>query len=610
MQIDDVTPGSTIAGYLLTRLVEAGVRHVFAVPSDDNARLLDLIDADPDLEWVGSANELNAAYAADGYARMHGLAAVVTSCGLGELSAIDGIAGSFAESVPVLMIAVTPTTQTEDSEAPVHDRLLVVDGHLAGAFGTVTCASALLSVDNATAEIDRVLESMLADMRPGQLRLPADLIGVPAPAATSRPAGRTHALAALERALADDSTTAAYETERRFTERARTMLAGSPSVVVLADQLADRHRVRRQLDRLIRSGQLLSATVAGAKSAIDETTPGFLGLYVGALSEPSVRDAVETADVVIGAGLRRADMTSGGLATTLDRDRLIDLQPDHAVAGNESFDGVSMAAALGALTDIVADRRAPTTSRVVRNAVDHDAGEHLPDAPLTQAAFWRQIGRFLRPNDVIAADGGTPYLGLLSLRLPSGVDVISQPLWSSIGYALPAIMGAELGAAPGRRGVLFIGDGSLQRTAQELGTIVRRGMAPVIFLLNTDGDSVERAIKGWTAAYTEPARWDWSRVLGALGAGPDTIVARAGTPAELAAALAACERDPGALVFIEVVLDQRDLAPVLVELADAVATQNERGPERAAPRHAPDRDIPQRRPQSCRRAGPPRRRAR
>jgi TPP-dependent 2-oxoacid decarboxylase len=610
MQIDDVTPGSTIAGYLLTRLVEAGVRHVFAVPRDDNAGLLDLIDADPDLEWVGSANELNAAYAADGYARMHGLAAVVTSCGVGELSAIDGIAGSFAESVPVLMIAVTPTTQAEDSGVPAHDGVLDVDEHLAGAFGAVTCASALLSIDNATAEIDRVLESMLADMRPGQLRLPADLIGVPAPAASPRPAGRTHALAALECALAADPATAAAETERRFTERARTMLAGAPSVVVLADQLADRHRVRRQLDRLIRSGQLLSATIGGAKSTIDETTPGFLGLYVGALSEPSVRDAVETADVIIGAGLRRSDLGSDGFTTTLDRDRLIDLQPDHAVAGKESFEGVSMAAALGALTDIVADRRGPITSLVVRSAVDHDAGDHLPDAPLTQAAFWRQIGRFLRPNDVIAADGGTPYLGLLSLRLPSGVDVISQPLWSSIGYALPAIMGAELGAAPGRRGVLFIGDGSLQRTAQELGTIVRRGMAPVIFLLNTDDDTVERAIKGWTAAYTETARWDWPRVLGALGAGPDTIVARAGTPGELAAALAVCERDTGTLVFIEVVLDRRELAPALVDLASAVAIQNDREPETATPRHGPVRYIPQRRPQSCRGAGPPRRRTR
>jgi TPP-dependent 2-oxoacid decarboxylase len=611
MQIDDPTLSSTIADYLLTRLVEAGVRHVFGVPGDYNLRLLDVIEADPDLEWVGSANELNAAYAADGYARMHGLAAVVTTYGVGELSAINGIAGSFAESVPVLMIAGTPTTHVQDSGMPVHHSLLDGDsGHFARAFRGVTCASALLSADNATAEIDRVLERMLADMRPGYLMLPSDLVGVPAPAATSRLAERASPIGPLERALSDGSATAVADTERRFTERASTMLAGASNVVVLADQLADRHRVHRQLDMLIRSGNLMSATIAGGKSTIDETTPGFLGLYIGALSEPSVRDAVETADVVIGAGLRLFDLSSGGFTTKLDPDRLIDLQPDHAVAGNMSFDGVSMAVALDALTDIVADRPALPAAVVVPDALDHDADVQVRDAPLTQAAFWRQIGGFLRPTDVIAADQGTPFYGLLGLRLPSDVDVISQPLWSSIGYALPAMMGAQLGAAPDRRGVLFIGDGSFQMTAQELGTIIRRGMAPVVFLLNNDGYTVERAINGWTAAYNEIPRWDWSLVPGALGAGPDTIVARAGTPAELSAALAACDQNPGTLAFIEVVLDRHDMPPLLTELATAVATRNDREPETTTPRHAPARLSPQRRPQSCTGPGPSRRRAR
>jgi hypothetical protein len=128
--------GPTIADYLLTRLVEAGVRHV---PGDYNLRLLDVIDAHPDLEWVGNANELNAAYAADGYARIHGLAAVLTTYGVGELSAINGTAGSYAESVPVLMIAGAPTTQVQDSGLPVHHSLLDGDSaHFHRAFDEVT----------------------------------------------------------------------------------------------------------------------------------------------------------------------------------------------------------------------------------------------------------------------------------------------------------------------------------------------------------------------------------------------------------------------------------------------------------------------------------------
>ena len=198
----------------------------------------------------------------------------------------------------------------------------------------------------------------------------------------------------------------------------------------------------------------------------------------------------------------------------------------------------------------------------------------MPDEPLTQAAFWQRIGGFLRPNDIIAADQGTPFYGLLGVRLPSRVDVISQPAWASIGYALPAIMGAQLGAPAGRRAVLLIGDGAFQMTAQELGTMIRQGMAPIVFLLNNHGYTVERAINGWAASYNEIARWDWSRIPGALGAGQDALIARAGTPAELDAALAACEQDSNGLAFVEVVFDRHDVPPFLAGLVKALASHD------------------------------------
>jgi indolepyruvate decarboxylase len=554
----------TVADHLLARLVEAGVRHVFGVPGDYNLGLLDVIEAHPDLEWVGNANELNAAYAADGYARTHGLAAVVTTYGVGELSAMNGIAGSFAECVPVLMIAGTPATHVQELGLPVHHGLLDGDpGHFARAFGPLTCASARLCADTAAREIDRVLGRVLADKRPGYIALPCDLVAARAVLPGSEPA-------AVE---AESSTVVAAE--RGFAERAQAMLAGASAVVVLADHLADRHGVQRHLDCLIALGSLKSATTAAARSLIDETTPGFLGLYIGALSDPAVRDAVETADVVIGVGLRLVDLTSGGFTARLDPDRLIDLQPHHAVAGRESFPGVGMAAALIALTNIVADRPAPAASFFEPHGMAHCTDRPEPDGRLTQATFWQRIGGFLRPGDIIAADQGTPLYGLLGLRLPSGVDVIAQPLWASIGYALPAIIGAQLAAEPGRRGVLLIGDGSFQMTAQELGTMARHATHSVVFLLNNEGYTVERAINGWTAGYNEIPRWDWSRVPGALGAAPDSVIARAGTPAELDAALAACQRLAGGLAFVEVVLDRHDMPPLLTELANAIATQND-----------------------------------
>jgi indolepyruvate decarboxylase len=544
----------SIADHLLDRLAEAGVRHVFGVPGDYNLRLLDAVDAHPRLEWVGTANELDAAYAADGYARLNGLAAVITTYGVGELSALNAVAGSFAESVPVLMIAGAPSTDVQEAGLPVHHSLLDGDSkHFARAYQAVTCASALLSAADATDAIDRVLARMLAEKRPGYVMLPADLVDAPAaPAAALVP----------RPAPAGDLA--------GFSERAKRMLAPAERVVVLVDHLAQRHGVGEELAALIAAGNLPSAIVAPAKSALDEFAPGFLGLYIGALSEPHVREAVERADVVIGAGLRLIDLSSGGFTAELDPRRLIDLKPDFAIAGGESFDGVAMDAALHALAELVPrmpDRIAPAAATA--------ASEDDPEGQLTQAAFWRRIAGFLREGDLIAADQGTPFYGVLGVRLPAGTDLIAQPIWSSIGYALPALMGAQLASAPGRRAILLVGDGSFQMSAQELGTSIRQGLAPVIFLLNNQGYAVERTIHGPAAGYNDIAPWDWSHVPAAFGAHPDAVVMRVHTEAELAAVLAVIDASPGALAFVEVVLDRGDVPPVLAEVGRTIARRNE-----------------------------------
>jgi indolepyruvate decarboxylase len=184
------------------------------------------------------------------------------------------------------------------------------------------------------------------------------------------------------------------------------------------------------------------------------------------------------------------------------------------------------------------------------------------------------MARFVQSGDIIAADQGTPFYGVATLPLPSGVDVVAQPLWASIGYALPAVLGAQLASEGRRRAILLIGDGSAQMTIQELGTLIRHGLDPVIFLLNNDGYTVERAINGPTARYNDIAAWNWSLVPAAMGAAADTVVRRVVTGADLDQALSDCADNAGKLTFIEVVLDRMDLPALLARTADAVANQN------------------------------------
>ena len=171
---------TTVAGYLLTRLAEAGLASVFGVPGDYNLAILDAIAGRPDLAWIGMATEQGAGYAADSYARLRGIGALVTTFGVGELSALNAISGAYAESVPVVHIVGTPALAVRETGATLHHNLPGRDyGHFARMAAEVTTAQADLRPDTAPEQIDRVLSTTLRTSRPVYLTIPADVAGIP-----------------------------------------------------------------------------------------------------------------------------------------------------------------------------------------------------------------------------------------------------------------------------------------------------------------------------------------------------------------------------------------------------------------------------------------------
>src|SRR5215468_8526828 len=136
-------PVTTVAGYLLTRLAQIGLASVFGVPGDYNLPILDVIAGRPELAWIGMATEPGAGYAADSYARLRGIGALVTTFGVGELSAINAIAGAYAESVPVVHIVGTPALTARNAGVTLHHNLPDGDyDHFARMAAQVTAAQA------------------------------------------------------------------------------------------------------------------------------------------------------------------------------------------------------------------------------------------------------------------------------------------------------------------------------------------------------------------------------------------------------------------------------------------------------------------------------------
>jgi indolepyruvate decarboxylase len=544
-----------VADYLLDRLNECGIARLFGVPGDYNLQFLDNVISHRAVAWVGCANELNAAYAADGYARCNGAAALLTTFGVGELSAVNGIAGSYAEHLPVIHIVGSPCLAAQQRGELLHHTL--GDGdfhHFSRMAREVTVAQAALTAENASYEIDRVLLTSLRKSRPGYLLLPSDVAQAPA----TRPA---HPLA-LNTFPADVSVL------DEFRKAAQAKLAESRSIALLADFLALRHGQQKPLQQWMDDTPLPHATLLMGKGLFDEGQRGFIGTYSGAASEKGIKAAIESAELVVCVGVKFTDTITAGFSQKLTVQQTIDIQPEATRIGDRWFSGLPMGEAVEIL------------HQLCKRQVSHwPAPDQKPPALpecesgiLDQHALWQAVQSFLQPGDIVLADQGTAAFGAATLTLPAGTTFIAQPLWGSIGFTLPAAFGAQT-ACPHRRVVLLIGDGSAQLTIQELGSMQRDGQKPVIFLLNNEGYTVERAIHGAEQRYNDITPWSWTRLPQAMhehSHAESWRVKDAGELEEVMYKVAKAER----LALVEVILPKQDIPELLQAVTSSLARRN------------------------------------
>ena len=513
----------TVGEFLLRRLQEAGIGHLFGVPGDFNLELLQQLEDTGSLRWIGTCNELNAAYAADGYARLNGMGALTVTNAVGAMIAINGIAGAYAEHVPVILITGSIPLRSIERGLGMHhttgdgtwDRFL-------GAFAQVTAGEARLTPYNAVTEIDRLILTAWREKLPVYMELPSDIayldIEVPtAPLVLAEPTSDAERLKSCAAAIAG-------------------RLSNAKSPAILVDQDADRYGAAGELMRLAEKMQMPVAVTGPAKAVIDETFPSYVGIYNGEGSDPRTREAIESSDCLLSIGYRPIDGTSGDFTASLPADTI--RARGHSVdIGADNYQAVTLREVLRGVIDAVPD----VTNRPAHPFVPPPA---MPagapadgSAKLTQAAYWEALQGYLRSGDVLLTDNGTSY-AIFGFRLPPKCTVVASVIWGSIGYSVGALLGT-LTAAPERRHLLFIGDGSFQETAQELSTMLRHDCKPVIFLINNGGYTIERGYMGKTSDYNDVARWAYSELPKVFR--PDTtarsFVCR--TVADLEAALSA-----------------------------------------------------------------------
>jgi len=533
---------TTVIDYIVQRLANEGITDCFGVPGDYAFAVCDAVDRNPDVKWIGCSNELNASYAADGYARVRGAAMLATTYAVGELSAINGVMGAKAEHSLVFHVVGMPSYQNQRLRKNMHHTLGDgVFGNFVNISAQAACCHAEINPDNCTIEMERVIAEARRNNQPAYIVVPSD-----------------HALALITPTEASPVTLKSNEASLKkavaaIAERVR----GAKSVVALPAFTLSRLRLQKEAQKAIEALGCPFATTSMEKCIIDESHPQFAGVYAGAVSAEKTRQIVEDAELVLDlGGISLNDETTAGFSARLDSARFVSIGLNDVRIGEQVFGNVRLADVLAELAKL------KSPARPYRRAPEQAPGVNgNPSDKITMDALYSRYAAFIRPGDSVVLESGSSSLGLPPMTLADDVQVHIQMLWGSIGWATGAAFGIAL-ADPSRRTVLITGEGSHQLTANEIGNMGRYGANPIIFVLNNDGYMVERALEpnpDWS--YNDLAKWRYADLPRALGCA-DWVTARVETLGELDAAMkAARESKSGA--YIEVIGGRMDMPRVL-----------------------------------------------
>lgn len=541
----------TVSRYLLHRLQEAGIRHLFGVPGDYVLDFLDDVIASP-IKWVGTCNELNAGYAADGYARLNGAgAAVVTYC-VGGFSILNAVAGAYAERVPLIVISGAPPARRREAGALVHH--LVSNYYLQlDVFKKVTIDAAILTnPETAPDEIDRVIRNGILHKLPVYLELPADIVHVPC--------RHPSPLACTLTPRTDE------ESLKNCLKEAVELLNRAANPIVLAGVEVLRFGLGSSLLQLVEGVELPFATMLSSKSVLPELHPQFVGIYQGGWSRETVRKQVESSDCLLSLGVWLTDMDTGMFSVNLDNRRMIIAGNGKVRIGANEYQNVQLGDFIRGLMAGVRPRSFMTSHPVESY---HAKAPFIPEASrkLTALRLYSRLNTFLDDRMILLAEPGDAFCAAPDFNIEEAENFIVQAFYTSIGYCTPAALGVAF-ARPDKRPVVLTGDGAFQMTAQEVSTLIRQRCPAIILIINNDGYLIERVLHD-DGPYNDIQAWNYADLPSAFGGGAHAIGIRVTTEGELEDALTSAAAEQGKLFLIDLCLPDRDCSVGLKRLGDS-----------------------------------------
>jgi indolepyruvate decarboxylase len=556
----------TVAEYLIARLKQAGLDHLFAVPGDYASPFLKTLEASSEIARISNINELGSGYAADGYARFRGIGAACVQYGVGTFSLLNCTAGSFVERVPVVVISASPNTVDRKLEQEEEILFHHSTGDLYAdqiVFQNVTVASEILrSADRAPAQIDRAITAMLTHRRPIYLEGLNDVWNLKCypPVGTLEalkiPSNSSSLCAALD---------AAWE---------RIGVAALPILWVGVE--IQRCGLQDTMQEIVDASGICFTTTSLGKTVLDESQPHFIGTYSGPASPLITRTVMTATDCPVALGTIITDDYLDIMASRFAQ--MIEVNDQEARVGSQYYTDVTLKDFLeGLLARFQADNHYPRQYQLPAVTGEEHHGAN-PQNALSYNIFFDEISAFLKNerllSEVILVLGESTSLYVFGnlFGLPRD-GFVAQAAWGSLGHETGCALGIALGS--GKRPFVIAGDGGFMMICQELSSLAQQKCNAVVFVMSNKAYAIEQAFvdisaftpNGEFAPFDLLPEWDYLALAKAFGAQGY----RAATVDDLRKTLEEVKHLQGTPALVEILIPQKDLAPQLKRLAETPA---------------------------------------
>ena len=541
----------SIGEYLIERLQDYGIADIFGIPGDYVLSFYSLLE-ESDINVVGCTREDNAGFAADAYARVNGMGAVCVTYCVGGLSVCNSIAGAFAEKSPIVVLAGSPGLNERHNNPLLHHK--VRDFRTQVDVFDKLCITGTELVDSATAfqEIDRVLEMAYRYKRPVYIDIPRDMVNV-VPQSTNRHTFQP--MVTDERALQESC------------NEITALLNKSDNPIIIAGVEIHRFDLQDDLIHFAEKNNIPIVSTLLGKSVVRENHPLYVGLYEGAIGREEVAEYVESSDCILLLGTLMTDLNLGIYTANLDPRKCVNATSETLKIHHHHYENVP----LEELIPELILRNIKCCDRFIDPTIREPVSQYVIDysAHITIRRMIDRLNQSLNENTIVIADIGDSLFASTRLQTQGRTEFLSPAYYTSMGFSVPATLGAQT-ALPDHRVITICGDGAFQMTCLELSTIVRRGLNPIVIVLDNGGYGTERALHPGEWDYNEIHRWSYGELTRVIGGG---VAHRIRTEEAFDKALKAAFTDESNMHLIHVELDRHDASETLTRLADKMSSR-------------------------------------